>query len=165
MDAKPIWFFRSSGPGQPGAFCRSDTHGDPQRGDAVITAKRHAALLADQDRGAAIIGDDNGRPRAVFPPAASLADRRARLVDAIKAEAARRILAIAPLWQQLNDLRSPTLEARHRGVQIDAIRHASNLIEAEVKALKADAIDGFDVRSAPLWPVFDAPGHDQEEAH
>ncbi len=54
-------------------------------------------------------------------------------IAAIKAQAEREILAMAPLWQQLNDLRNPTPEGDARFAAIDAIRAKSNRDEASLK--------------------------------
>lgn len=55
-------------------------------------------------------------------------------VAAIKVEAARQILEIAPLWQQLNDLRAPTPEGDARFAEIDKLRAKSNEAEIAVAA-------------------------------
>lgn len=57
-------------------------------------------------------------------------------VAKIKAEAARRILEVAPIWQQLNDMREPTPEGEARFAAIDAIRAQSNADEALMKDKK-----------------------------
>lgn len=57
-------------------------------------------------------------------------------VAAIKAQAERDCLAVAPLWQQLNDVRKPTPEGAARFAAIDAIRAASNKAEADIKKVK-----------------------------
>lgn len=57
-------------------------------------------------------------------------------IAAIKAQAERDCLAVAPLWQQLNDVRKPTPEGAARFAAIDAIRAASNKAEADIKKVK-----------------------------
>lgn len=54
-------------------------------------------------------------------------------VAAIKAQAERDILTVAPLWQQLNDLRNPTPEGVARFAAIDAVRAKSDADENKVK--------------------------------
>lgn len=54
-------------------------------------------------------------------------------IAAVKAEAARQILEVAPLWKQLNDLREPTPEGDARLAAIDAIRAQSNTDEALIR--------------------------------
>ncbi len=54
-------------------------------------------------------------------------------IAAVKAEAARQILEVAPLWKQLNDIREPTPEGDARLAAIDAIRAQSNTDEALIR--------------------------------
>ncbi len=62
---------------------------------------------------------------------------RTTRVAAIKAEAARKIEDVAPLWRQINDLTNPNASgAAERRQQIEAIRAWSN---AEEEKLFADA--------------------------
>lgn len=56
------------------------------------------------------------------------------LLIAIKAEAARRIEAIAPLWRQTNDIRQPSADGTARFAAIDAVRVWSNQLEANAAA-------------------------------
>lgn len=56
------------------------------------------------------------------------------LLVAIKAEAARRIEAISPGWQQTNDLRLPSTAGAARFAAIDAVRAWSNQLEATAAA-------------------------------
>lgn len=56
------------------------------------------------------------------------------LLVAIKAEAARRIEGIAPLWRQTNDIRQPSSEGTARFTAIDAVRAWSNQLEATAAA-------------------------------
>lgn len=58
---------------------------------------------------------------------------KADQIAAIKADAARRILEVAPLWRQLNDMRERTPEGDARLAAIDAIRAQSNKDEALIK--------------------------------
>ena len=59
----------------------------------------------------------------------------AEAIRAIKAEAERQILAIAPLWKQLNDIREPSPEGNARLAAIDAIRAQSNADEAKARGM------------------------------
>lgn len=54
-------------------------------------------------------------------------------VHAIKVDAERQILEIAPIWKQLNDIREPTPEGDARLAAIDAIRAQSNKDEALIR--------------------------------
>lgn len=122
--------------------------------DAVnVSAQRHAALLEGQADGHTIIADTRGRPQLRKIEGASLANvRRARIV-AIKREAERRINQRMPIWRQINALRDNTDPGFH---VIDAIRQASNLIEAQLATIQTLAdLAAFPVTTHPLWPIFD----------
>lgn len=54
-------------------------------------------------------------------------------IAAVKADAARQILEVAPIWRQLNDIREPSPEGDARLAQIDAIRAQSNAQEALIR--------------------------------
>lgn len=59
----------------------------------------------------------------------------AGIIAAIKAEAGRRIEAIAPLWRQINDMNDPTTPgATARAAAIASIRAWSNATEADLLA-------------------------------
>lgn len=135
-------------------FFDNDLHRKIPDDAVIVTAKRHAALLAGQADGHEIVPDARGRPqlRALAP--ATLESSRAACVLAIKREAARRIASCMPLWRQINALR----EHRDPGFHVlDAIRMASNLIEEEALQLSTiEQLAAFPVSSHPLWPVLDA---------
>lgn len=62
------------------------------------------------------------------------------LIAQIKAEAARRIEAFAPLWRQINDLADPTDPgAIERRAKIDAVRAWSNEVEGLLAAAECPA--------------------------
>ncbi len=117
-----------------------------------ISRERHVELLDAQAQGAEIRPGRAGAPKAcrILPTAAQARDVAIRRV---KREAARRIEAIAPLWRQLNDQRDPSRLAEERFAAIDAIRTASNAIEAEIAPLSAAAAASFEVANHPLWPA------------
>lgn len=134
------------------AFFDADIHGSNIPTDAVkVTAARHAQLVAGQAEGKTIAATAKGRPKLV-DPITTAADRRAQLVAAVKREAARRINAVSPIWRQLNDLRAGADAGGERFSQIDAIRHASELIEVSVADCPDGAVGEFPVRDNPLWP-------------
>lgn len=116
----------------------------------------HAALAT----GKVIRVTAAGAVQAVAPPPPDPDDRRARLHVAVKREASRRILAVAPMWQQINDLRILTTAddtanrdaARSRGAAIDAIRAASNVLDAAIDTMGARALAQIDVTSDGHWP-------------
>ena len=121
--------------------------------DAVpVTPARHRELMDGQSKGGAIVAGDDGKPRLQAKPRPSLADRRARLLVRIRAEAYRRIEAASPIWRQLNDMRDPSPEGAARFLALDAIRAASNRIEALAAQCPAAAIDAFPVGDNPEWP-------------
>jgi len=145
--------------------------------DAVeITPARHRELLDAQARGARLSSDTAGRPVSAMPRPPSAAQLRAERAAGIRTEAERRILAVAPLWRQSNDnaalaqelmnridgLASPaelTAEvaaAVTRRAWINAIRAASDLIEADLAGLTAAQLAAFDVAADPRWPEFEA---------
>jgi hypothetical protein len=140
--------------------------------DAVIISKaRHAELLDARSAGKRVAADGNGRPviKLIRP---NLEQLRASAVTAVKAEAGRRILAVASVERQSNDnallaewailAAAPTEErarisaayfdARVRRGRIDAIRAASNAIEEIVGRMPASNLTSFDPSSLPHWP-------------
>jgi len=137
------------------AFFTPALHGEAMPADAVaISGEEHRALIEGQSQGRAIACDDDGRPCLAPVPRVTLAQLRARAVARTKREAARRIEAIAPLWQQLNDSRAhpqlPEVEARFAA--IDAVRAASNAIETKIAGLSAASLAALDIANHPLWP-------------
>lgn len=131
--------------------------------DAVrISRARHAELLAARSAGKPVVADATGRP-VVKLVRLNREELRDRAVAAIKAEARRRILAIASLERQANDNAAVALEAfagagtdiegaLDRRYRIDAIRAASNAIEAVVARMPASNLTSLDPSTHPLWP-------------
>lgn len=136
-------------------FYAPGIHGDAVPADAVsITAARHRRLLALQAAGARISSGTDGRPRAQ-----RAAGTRAAAIDAVKAEARRRIDAVAPLWRQLNDVADvplmtaeQLLERDRRHARIRAIRAASDLIEAAIADMGATELRALDIAHDSRWP-------------
>ena len=125
-------------------------HGDTIPADAAeISAGTHAEMLEAQAKGQTIDVDETGRP-VIASTAPEI--MRQQLRGEIKREARRRIDRVAPLWRQLNDLRSDDSTAAHRFAKIDAIRSASDEIE---RAL-GDTLDHDLAEFTPLtraeWP-------------
>lgn len=141
-------------------------------GDAVrISKARHAELVAARSAGKTIAPDRAGRPivKTVRP---SLDQLRAAAVVAVKAEARRRILAVASIERQANDnaalaewailASAPSAErakfaaayfdASARRGRINAIREASNTIEAQIARMPAANLTAFDPSSHSNWP-------------
>ncbi|WP_370170985.1 hypothetical protein [Sphingobium abikonense] len=140
-------FYSAATPG----FFDDAIHADLPADAVAITAAHHRELLAAQAEGASIVADDRGKPRA-HRPTVTIATRRAALIRAVKRQAARRIDAIAPIWRQLNDQRAPSEEGEARFAAIDAIRAASDAIEADIAAAAGDALATIDPAAHPLWP-------------
>lgn len=121
----------------------------------------HAALAT----GKVIRVTANRAVQAVAPTPPAIDDRRAQLHTAVKREASRRILAIAPMWQQLNDLRMIATgigvdgsAAGARCDAIDAVRTASNLLDEAIEAMGARALARLDVTEPVHWPTANLPG-------
>lgn len=132
------------------------THGDRIPPDAVrITAARHRKLIDGQAAGAQILPGPDGKP-ILERPVATLAQFRARMQRLVKREAARRIETISPLWRQFNDIRDPSPAASWRFAAIDAVRAASDAIEDEIAAAKADELAALVITSHRLWPELPA---------
>lgn len=153
-----------------GGFYSKDLHGDAIPADAVaISSFHHQALVEAQSRGATIVANDNGWPIAVYPPEPTLAEKAKAAVRAVKAEAQRRITAVAPAWKQDNDnaaiaqaalqlavggdhITVDVAPAIARREQIDAIRAASDALEEHVAALDEAGLAALDIASADHWP-------------
>jgi len=125
------------------------------KGAIKITTTRHAQLLDAQAQGRQIGADNRGRPVIARKHEPSGQALRAQLRTAIQREAAARIRAISPEWQQLNDLREPNEAGAIRFARIDAVRAASNAIEELAMLLLAADLAAFPVAAHTLWPEFD----------
>ncbi|MGF7149432.1 hypothetical protein FHS96_003083 [Sphingomonas zeicaulis] len=136
-------------------------------GDAVtVSARRHAQLLELQAGGRTIAAARDGRPYAIAPRAPTLEERRTAASRAIATEASKRILAVASLERQSNDnaLMAVTVltggdsdavdvqEALVRRLQIDAIRAASNRLEAAIAVMSARQISALEIAADHHWP-------------
>lgn len=131
------------------AILEQGTHELPANAIRLRPA-RLASIVQGMADGAELVADARGKPHLRWPDANQ---RRTAALAAVRAEAARRIHAVSPIWRQINDLRSDiTIEARERWAAIDAIREASNLIERDVADSDAKALADFPVATHPLWP-------------
>lgn len=135
-----------------------------------ITTKQHADLLAAQSAGSRIEPDENGRPIA-RKTIIEIDTRRALAIGEVKFEARRRILALATLEQQTNDnaviaqaaLGSTGIDVKvdpaalakalARRAAIDAIRSASDPLEAEISTMNTRTLSAFDVTTNANWPA------------
>lgn len=120
-------------------------HGVNIPADAVeITSEQHAALLAAQSSGKRIVGDDNGYPIAVDPPAPTLDETRAHALADIDAEAGRaraRYITVAPGQEATYILKAQQAVAFKAGGYAGAV---PGLVQAEIDATGATAQQAAD---------------------
>ncbi len=155
-----------------GGFYHAGLHAGAIPDDAIpITERRHRELLAGQGTGRAIVASTSGAPELAAAPRLTVARQREIALRAIKNEARSRILAVATIERQTNDnaviamrgLATPTDQptdaelaaitaaiARRR--RIDAIRAASNTLEATIANWSAAALAKFKADDAAHWP-------------
>lgn len=157
--AQPIFWSAATG-----GFYDPEIHGAALPSDAVpISRARHAELLAARAQGDRIVAGRAGRPE-VRKPRVPLEQLRRRAIAAVKAEARRRILAIASLERQANDNsaiamaalsgdHSMATEALLRRGQIDFIRSASNRLEAVIATMPAANLPSFDAGADRHWSI------------
>jgi hypothetical protein len=124
-------------------------------GAVEIGDARHGELIEALGEGRAIDVDARGRPVLVRRQRPAAEELRAGLRAAIRREAAQRIRAVSPEWQQLNDLRTPSDAGAVRFARIDAIRAASNAIEDLASGLPVADLAAFPIATHTLWPEFD----------
>lgn len=140
-----------------GGFFDSNVHGDSIPDDAVeISEKRYRELFDAQADGKEIYIGPNGKPR-YRERRISADEQREAFAQAVRAEAARRIEQVSPVWRQINDQRLPTPAGDRRFAQIDAIREASNTIIALTVELPATSLPDFPVADHPVWPQIEDP--------
>jgi hypothetical protein len=132
--------------------------------DAVaITARRHRQLLAGQAAGRPIVTGAGGKPVNAGARRLSAEQLRDRAVLQVKREAGVRILAVASLARQSNDNAAIALAAIDgdaaaaaepiaRRRRIDAIRAASDALEAQIARMPAANLTNFDAAAQPHWP-------------
>lgn len=134
--------------------------------DAVrISRERHGELIAARAEGKIITPDRRGRPM-IREPRIGADELRARAIASAKAEARRRILGVASVERQANDNAAIALaafareaadideasDALDRRLRINAIRAASNAIEAQIERMPAANLTAFDASTHSLWP-------------
>ncbi|WP_103730650.1 hypothetical protein [Novosphingobium sp. HII-3] len=136
-----------------GGFYETQVHSQIPDDAVFVPRAAHAALMEAQAAGGRIVpSPETGLP-VIEAPSESAAALEARIVAAVKREAERRILAVSPVWRQLNDVRELSPEATERFQMIDAIRAASDAMEAEIAALSAQDLADYAVVENPRWPV------------
>ena len=141
-------------------FFHQDLHAELPADAVRVSPARHSALLAAQARGRRIVAGDDGRPVLAPVVVERLDVLRARKVAAVKREARRRILAIASMERQVNDLALMITDpasadadlARDRRRRIDTIRSASDAYEAAIGALTRDELVALDPSTDEYWP-------------
>jgi len=131
-----------------------------------VSDKRHAELLDLQAQGRTIAASRDGRPTATAPRAPTLEERREAAHRAVATEAGRRILAIASFARQSNDnalmvtawitaadISSPEMQAAlARRAAIDAIRTASNRLDAAIALMSARQLAALEIGADLHWP-------------
>lgn len=150
-----------------GGFFHEDNH-PVLPGDAIrVSALRHRQLIEGQAAGRAIVTGDKGQPLLAPVRAPHVDELRARAILDLKAEASRRIYAVASMEQQSNDtalIAQAALAAASAGVAptglaealahraaIDAIRAACRRAEALVARMPAANLTQFDAGAARFW--------------
>lgn len=118
----------------------------PPEDGVAIAEDAIVGLFVAIEQGARIVGVEDGQPVLQWP------DRRAALVLEVKAEAARRINAVSPIWRQINDTREESPEGAARFAMIDKIRAASNAIEIAMAELPEDQAASLDLVAHEAWP-------------
>lgn len=152
-------------------FFDASLHPDLPADAVKVSADDHATLLQARTAGMTIT-IKRGRPVAV-QPIVPVEQRRAVAVQGVKAEAGRRILATASLIQQANDNAAIAMAALassagvdgdpaanaianaaiDRRQRIDAIRAASNQIEAAIATMSVRSLAALDVTADHHWPA------------
>lgn len=134
-----------------GGFYDDAVHAELPADAVPITAARHAELIAAQETGAEIVPSERGTP-VIHRHKPTAEELRAKLLAETDREANRRILAISPIWQQMNDMRQPSDGGMERFVAIDAVRAASNAVERAIAVCPAADLAAFSVSPHTLWP-------------
>ncbi len=154
MSTSPIRYSATTG-----GFYHAAIHGDALPADAVVISEaRHRELLDAQAAGRRIVAGAKGRPELATERAPTKAQLLERATAAIKAEARRRILAIAGLERQANDNAAIALHSTEfdaactRRAAIDAVRAASNALEARIASWSAASLTAFDAGAEAHWP-------------
>jgi hypothetical protein len=149
------------------SFFDSGIHAELPDDAVPITAARHGELMAGQAEGKCIVADSKGRPRLARRPALPLEQQRAAALRRVRAEARRRILSVASLERQANDNAAIAMQALQiaqagastidttaaldRRARIDAIRAASNALEAAIATMNAGELTALDPAAVENW--------------
>lgn len=136
-----------------GGFFHAELHDELPADAQPVSEAKHRELLAAQAAGARIVAGPDGRPTLVRPTPVKLAQRRTNAMMQVKAEAARRIEVIAPIWRQLNALRSAAGAGDPIFARIDAIRAAGDALEVAIADLTVTALAQLDVAADCHWPA------------
>lgn len=118
-------------------------------GAVSLSNRKLSRLVEDMAAGAELAAAPDGKPVLRWPDKSQI---RASIIASIRSEAQRRILRIAPIWRQLNDLRTVSPEGTIRFALIDSIRAASEIIEADARDTATSALSDFPVATHPMWP-------------
>jgi Zn-dependent metalloprotease len=148
----------------PAHFLDDTVHRSIPAGAVKITSRVFQSMLAARSEGREILADPDGKPKAGPKPVESIADLRGRQIQVVKSEAARRIAIVAPIWKQINDtvlLASAAIDAEKaaavaRRATIDAIRSASDALEAMISVMNNKQLAVLDVAADRFWPAAQA---------
>lgn len=147
-----------------GGFYHKSVHGRNVPADVVqITNRHHQELMLAQSQGHEIVATPTGPSVRRHTPDRDAALKRT--ISRVKREARKRILAFASLEQQSNDNALIAIAALKRGKsdstaiqsalerrhKIDAVREASNRIEAGLAGHTDDELAAFNAAHA-AWP-------------
>ena len=135
-------------------------------GAVKISRRRHLELIEAQAAGAVIVVGDDGRPK-IRRPRDTEAARRRFAVQLVRREARRRILEIAPSWRQANDnaaiaqaalehavlgdVSTDFIPALDRRRAIDAVRAASERLEAAIATMPLAELEQLDLGADSHW--------------
>jgi ribosomal protein L27 len=143
---------------------------DPETGQVIATRRVEVSrefvktgrilMLTERDKPYAIglvgCGEEHrATVEAILANHVPFHDHANRKRREVKVEAARRIEAAYPVWKQVNAIRGqrPPADAAAGFAKIDAIRAASDALEARIAALPDADAGQVDVASAPEWPA------------
>jgi hypothetical protein len=152
-------FFIAPAADVPAHFLDDAVHPSIPTGAVRITTAVFQRMLAARSEGREILADADGKPKAGPKPVETIADLRTRMIARVKAESGRRISIASPIWKQINDMallgsaatnleKAPPLA---RSAAVDAIRTASNVLEARIAKMKAPDLQNLDITCDIHW--------------
>lgn len=145
-----------------GGFYHIGIHSRLPHDVVAVSVATHARLMRAQAAGGRIV-PRNGRPAIARASEDAIGLQHAAARAQIDNEARKRIIAIASLEQQSNDnaalaiaalageLSEEASAALDRRTRINAVRAASNALEAQLATLSSDQLVDFDATGDLLW--------------